>query len=210
MLLNPGALSQSWPSNVVCAYFLQDLFGACGQKYSQEHIPSAEAPLSGSAVLPTRGRAVCLSSPSLPALVPALIVGDDGFFPYLRGCVPFLNSPPEHFHTKAGKAAAQNLLAFPRHVKLALSTKSAKLNFSLLQWGDNRLGFQFMLKLSSPASFCASAAYTTGNRLEHSFYAAGLEKNPVHFLGSITDSLIWGLCLTIHQPRIRSACTTMW
>lgn len=38
-LLNLGALSQSWPSNVACAHFLQDLFGVCSQKYSQEHIP---------------------------------------------------------------------------------------------------------------------------------------------------------------------------
>lgn len=51
--------------------------------------PGAEAPLSGGAVLPPRGRAVCLSS---SFLAPALIAWDDVVFSYLKGCVPFLNS----------------------------------------------------------------------------------------------------------------------
>lgn len=38
-LLNPGALFQFWPSNGVCAYFLQDLFGVCSQEGRQEHVP---------------------------------------------------------------------------------------------------------------------------------------------------------------------------
>jgi len=60
------------------------------------------------------------SSPYLPALVSALIVGDAVMFSYLRNRIPFLNLPLRALGTETGKISAQNLVVLPSHLLVVL------------------------------------------------------------------------------------------